>query len=600
MARGQRLPNRPVDTNSGTRGDSLAAEFGGAEALGNATGTTVSTLNGVANAPAKASAAPKGTTKNLFTGLCEALNTWQQNLVKTGPYQKADVYEIQFVPASMANAQNKKPGNTDQSHTPLQQGITAKTALDPETNTVDVTGRTLSVRAGTQIIQFINQVVLSSTYVSGQQIWQNNEVTQKTEKNPTGNDRPTAWYKISAQVTPLGFDYGRNDFAYKIVYIVSPYGINETRSEYFPKTVFRGVHKNYDYWFTGQNTAVLNYEQNLNNLYYHVISESLPLRREQETNRDELYNRSFGPYKKSWQTRSNQSDQYATGNTNEPAANLADFLYSQDDFAKVNLKILGDPAWIPQGESAAGISENNFSFAAFNSDDGINFDAQEVTFSVTFNQPEDYNFDTGLMEVASNFKKQNGEFGRNYPQQQQVYKAISIRHTFSKGSFTQDLEGALYLDVAKQRTPANPKASEGRTSTPSPAAQTRTADEVIVQNAQAGNFGSSFALEFGGNDDLLLATGSAEPPANSTVPPNESAVPQPLPVPNPAPATSSGDINSNTGGANYTVPPKIGTLRLNNGRIVDFFEPERGSYERALASGATPVASSPQLIAREA
>jgi hypothetical protein len=41
--------------------------------------------------------------------------------------------------------------------------------------------------------------------------------------------------------------------------------------------------------------------------------------------------------------------------------------------------------------------------------------------------------------------------------------------------------------------------------------------------------------------------------------------------------------------ANYTVPPIIGTLKLNNGRVATFYETERGSYERALASGATPV-----------
>jgi hypothetical protein len=41
--------------------------------------------------------------------------------------------------------------------------------------------------------------------------------------------------------------------------------------------------------------------------------------------------------------------------------------------------------------------------------------------------------------------------------------------------------------------------------------------------------------------------------------------------------------------ANYTVPPIIGTLKLNNGRVATFYETERGSYERALASGATAV-----------
>jgi hypothetical protein len=41
--------------------------------------------------------------------------------------------------------------------------------------------------------------------------------------------------------------------------------------------------------------------------------------------------------------------------------------------------------------------------------------------------------------------------------------------------------------------------------------------------------------------------------------------------------------------ANYTVPPIIGTLKLNNGRVATFYESQRDQYERSLASGATPV-----------
>jgi hypothetical protein len=528
MARGQRLPERPTDEGSGTRGNSLAAEFGGIDAVGVATGATYQDTT----PPPKASAAPKGTTANVFTGLCEALNTWQQGLVKSGTYEKADVYEIQFVPASMTNAQLKKPGATDHSNTPMQLGSTAKLQKDPATNSMNVSGRTVSVQAGTQIIQFIDQVLRGSTYIADQQLYQIDEVSDEVKKNPSGNNRPTAWYKISVQVIDLGPDLKRNDHAYKMIYIVSPYGINETRSSYFPSTNFRGVQKNYDYWFTGANTAILNYEQNLNTLFFQVMSETLPAANFNETNPDVLY-------KRSWQTKSDQSDQYAKGSTNEPAANLADFLYNQADFGEIDLKIVGDPALIPQGELSGGLSPNNFSFSAFNNDDTINFDAQECMFSVTFNQPEDYNLDTGLMEVASNFKNKNGEFGRNYPKKSQAYRLYKVRSSFSKGRFEQDLYGVLYEGVLKEKNEDRVTAAPARTAS-STAEQTRAVDKVIAQSIQTNKTGSSLATEFGGQDELLLATGSAVF-SESTVAPDENKdkTPQPLKQ---QPPTSTGRL----------------------------------------------------------
>ena len=69
---------------------------------------------------------------------------------------------------------------------------------------------------------------------------------------------------------------------------------------------------------------------------------------------------------------------------------------------KAKLEIVGDPAWMQQGEVSTGINWPNFNFNPFNADGGINFDSQQVLFDISFNQPTDYNFSTGLMDVNSN------------------------------------------------------------------------------------------------------------------------------------------------------------------------------------------------------
>jgi hypothetical protein len=62
-------------------------------------------------------------------------------------------------------------------------------------------------------------------------------------------------------------------------------------------------------------------------------------------------------------------------------------------------------------------------------------------FEVVWQRPQDYDIDTGL---ADPYSVQPGEYKRS-PQQSRVYVAHTVTSEFTKGSFTQQLEGALYL-----------------------------------------------------------------------------------------------------------------------------------------------------------
>jgi hypothetical protein len=250
-----------------------------------------------------------------------------------------------------------------------------------------------------------------------------------------------------------------------------------------------------------------------------------------------------------------------------------------------------------QGEVAEGVNARDFNFNPFNDDGTINYDSQEVVFDISWNQPADYDLNTGLADPNLNGVKPNGT-RRKQPQSNFTYTAIKCKNIFSKGRFEQELEGRLLIEYdSKNNAPADagrPVPTATSAGAPS-AAQIRAADTVISAGSAANTRGSSIGSEFGGQDELALATGSVE-----STPSTQIAAPQPLPTPAPLSSTSDADIiNINPVVANYTVPVKIGTLRLNNGRVVDFFESERGSYERALASGATPVVSNPQTSARE-
>lgn len=490
-------------------------------------------------APPKASAAPNPTSKNSFTGLCEALNAWQQELVKKGPYKIADQYEIVFVPNTISAATLKKPGTTNQSTTAMQQATTAKDAKDPATNSMASTSRTTAITAGMQIIQFIDQVLKGSSYITDQQKVIIDETTGKTKPNANNTDGQVAWYKISINSTQLGWDEGRNDFAYKMTFIVSPYGINESPSEYFPRTEFRGVHKSYNYWFTGQNTEILNYEQVINALYTLTMSDSVEKNNSAETDPVALYRRSWG-------TRSEQSDQGAKGKTNEAASNLADALYTQSDFTVAKLNIVGDPAWIPQGEVSGGLTAATFSFAPFLSDGTINVDASEPTFSVTFNRPSDYDFNTGLIDFKNTQNQRQQPISATY----KAYKCIS---TFKGGRFTQDIEGTLLTSISKETPPA-----DTRPTTVTPAIPVRPGFATTGGGAAVGNPRiTAQGIARGATQATPeFATQTQDAQGN----PSRGPV-NPTPMNPPEPPTSSGNIQatSQTTAAGQTTQGTIST-----------------------------------------
>lgn len=395
-----------------------------------------SPIAGSPTAPEKATAAPTGGTTKQFQGLAEALNDIQKKYVEEKKQDVADVYEIQFA-EGMGECTIDKEGTTVYNKSSMPPAKTAGEKLDPKTNSLDTRGRTVPVTAGTQIIQLINQMVVSSSYISEQQkqYWDEKTQTLKPNDNASG---PFKWFKVSLNAVPIKYDKKRNDFAYKMTYIVAPYEITQMQSQYFNDGIFQGLHKVYDYWFTGNNTQVLEFSQSFDNLYLLTISGTLPETRKQfsleKTTTPET------PVKKAVATASNQSTQQADGKTNEPAANAMEYLFTPADQVEVKIKIIGDPAWLQQGE-LTGLNLQNLTYDPFLPDGTINVDVRQVMFSINWNQISDYNLETGLMDINK------GQYGRVTPQESAAYFAKSVTSTFSKGKFEQDIVGALITNL---------------------------------------------------------------------------------------------------------------------------------------------------------
>ena len=396
--------------------------------------------------PPKASGAPTSS-QTVKQGLMQAMNAYQQELVKKGKYEVADTYSIEFdenpdyPDLNIADATLRLPGSTvTQSRTSMNVAPSqdANQSLNPETDAMKISNRNWSVTAGMQVIQVIDLVIRNSSYIAKQQLT-TIDANGVERPDAQAQKKPMSWFKISMEARQGKYDKLRRDHAYDITFVVTPYTLQDFDSTYFPLTQFRGVHKSYPYWFTGQNTAVLDFTANFNNLYNLTVTGTSP-----EDSGTAAIRRNFTSSmrdiaKYTYAASSTESRQGEDSRALEAQANAAEYLYSPGNMGDGSLRIIGDPAWIQQGSMAGRVNVNDFSYSAFLPDGTINFDAQQVMYEVAWQRPNDYDLNTGLADPYA-----GGDTKNRLPIQSSVYLATRVISEFKQGKFEQTIKGSYF------------------------------------------------------------------------------------------------------------------------------------------------------------
>lgn len=397
----------------------------------------------ISEAPQKTSAITQAQKTTISQGLQDALNRYQAELVAEGIQEYPDIYEIEILEPVIANAQILPPGAFNPRQAAMIQAQTAKQTVDGNTQSVNTNSKVLSAQAGESIVKFLDKALRTSTYVLDQQKYYIDQISGETVKQTPG--QVVAWYRIGLQATPTNFiDRKRNDNQYKIKYTIAAYQVNNIKSDYFPRNEFQGTQKLYNYWFTGENTQVLDFKIDFNALFYLVINApSQPRVTSNYLEADQYYYQPLNP----------ESSQ-GTENMRvfDGAASAASWLYSPSDQSIAKLTLVGDPAWIFQGEEWSGIQDLNTTYSTFLSDGTINETRGEILFEVAFNNAVDYDLTIGLMD-AGKFNYGTNTAARaaglydnspaGLPRARYIYKARQCISHFRKGSFTQELEGTI-------------------------------------------------------------------------------------------------------------------------------------------------------------
>ena len=373
--------------------------------------------------------------RTVTSGLCDALNQHQRELAKkNGMIPDEYIIEIEDVPG-LIDAKMNKQGRTDLTKTTMQTSSDANQQKNMEKVSVDKQTKEYSISAGTQIIQLIDQVLKNSTYITAQQTIAFDEITNKEIRNPPV--RTVQWYRITQLAAPKQYCKIRNDYAYQITYRISRYQINTPRSPYFPPAMYRGAHKIYNYWFTGLNTEVIDFDIEVKSNYVTIMGKDGLIADEDVA----VGNDARFAEKRFFQSSPDSSTQGAAGDAGRPAAQLAARLYSPADVSKADLTIVGDPDFIMQSELfySAGNLE------AFEPDGSVNGNASEVLFEIRFNRPVDYNMATGETPVnaENSDSKITGE--KNLAAESLVYCAINVTNKFVDGKFIQSIQGVARM-----------------------------------------------------------------------------------------------------------------------------------------------------------
>ena len=475
-------------------------------------------------APAKADAAPAAASTNAITqGLCGAMNQFQADLVKRGVYTYPDNYSIRFedgvdgTPGTAISGAKLQLPNTkvDKAKTasgapPSQAG---GAALDPARNATSNVTRVFSITAGMQMLQAIDLVIRNSSYISGQSLVTLNEDGTQ-EPRPENKNKKMKWYTVTMEAEPgQTQDPLRNDFAYNITYVVRPFVLQNFESRYFPRSDFGGIHKSYPFWFTGENIAVLDYQETLNAMYQLTVSGGDPKATADKLTKEFVTSDAREILKYNYSPRSNQSSHGADGKEFEANANAAEVLYSPSDLANAKVKIIGDPAWIAQGNFFVDLSNTNtlqqIQESGFEPDGTISFNTSDVMFEMVWQRPQDYDLATGLADPFSKSQKQDTRKGI----QSRVYMAKSCVSEFRGGRFEQTIEGVLKMFPIPGKT--NATGTDGKQNqTAAEDARLRAANEKAkgrssgLTDKQAQQARADFAARDPRRQDLNSSAGS--------------------------------------------------------------------------------------------
>ena len=303
------------------------------------------------------------------------------------------------------------------------------------------------------IVQAINDIIKQSSYLedalavvytSAPEADPN--VKAQPVQKPAYQKKKVSWYNCSPQITEIKWDELTKDWSYKISYLIQKYDTPVVDSPMVQSgKIYPGPHKRYDYWYTGENREIIQYEQVLDNSYYNTVVSA-----GQTTSADASKSNqpsSTDPNKtggansqtpKAPNMQTNQPRQGSTGYGLEAQNSYLTALYDPSSYATAKITIMGDPDFLSEDPvySEEQIYDQFYGSNGFS----LNANGGQVFIEIDFKEAVDYTSQTGTMKINNSilFWKYPDAIAKKI--KGVSYFVISCTSTFSNGMFKQVLD----------------------------------------------------------------------------------------------------------------------------------------------------------------
>lgn len=382
-------------------------------------------------------------------GIITLMNQYQENQVAQQARTYANLFMVNFVgddSAALETAQLITPEDVDKGKWAPADIDNSYESTDENsaTQTPDNTTRTFTFPAGTSILEIFDELIKGSTYMRDalKVVYESNptpDISREQGENAPSANKPVSWYHVTPQIYNAKWDPKVSDWAYITKYTFETYQTPViTSSTVNAGMDYYGPHKRYQYWYTGENREILEYTQQLDNLYYNEVLGTVDDADGVGTGGDTNIPQVPGQPTPEPSTNS-------VGGGREAQNNYVTSLYSPDAYATAKIKILGDPDFLVTDSRETDV------YTRFYGDDGfrVNANGGQVFFEIDFKEAVDYDTGTGTNGETGILDINDSILFFEYPNDVAntivgvSYRLVTITSNFSEGKFTQDLEAVI-------------------------------------------------------------------------------------------------------------------------------------------------------------